>query len=136
MEKSVVHRAARAAGDGAVRDHRWRDREVPVELAHAGAVRLAAHHLLAGAGDHGAVPHPVRRLRHAPHRRLRLPHTHARALGEDDTGRARTPTAGLARTLGILPSRRRARRPSSDFVKLRTDGSYPSCTESMEMEPP
>src|SRR5918996_4976353 len=76
-------------------------RPEPVELAHAGALRLAPGHLLAGARAADAVPDPVRWIQNARPRPFPVAAPHARALGGYDSGRAGTIPAKDARALGL-----------------------------------
>src|ERR1044071_2149722 len=77
-------------------------RNESVELAPANAVRMAANHLLAGAGAAGPVPHPLRGPRHEALWAFQLPSADGRALGKNDAGGARKVPAELARTLRFL----------------------------------
>src|SRR5947208_2550376 len=83
-KEMVFHRAGGDSGDIAVHLHRRRDRAAPVELAVAATVRLARNHLLASAGDAGAVPHPLRPIRWTRFPSLSLAPSHGRALQEHD----------------------------------------------------
>src|SRR5437764_3180846 len=61
IKKSNLDRSAGHPGDPALCLHWRRNSDASVELAAAGAVRMAANYLLAGCGTAGSVPHSVRR---------------------------------------------------------------------------
>src|SRR5258708_9283648 len=52
--------------DGGLHHDRRRTGQAPVELADAGAVRMARNHVLAGFRTAGPVPDPVRTFRSRP----------------------------------------------------------------------
>src|SRR5260370_19326167 len=100
MEMDLPGSAGNSGDAGIYR--RWRrNRDAPVELAAAAALRLAPDHLLASAWTSGAVPDPLRRTWMAPFRSPQFPPSHERPLRAHDTGRARTIPATHARTLGL-----------------------------------
>src|SRR5437667_2700129 len=84
-KEMVFHGAGGDSGDIAVHLHRRRDRVASMELAVAATVRLARDHLLASAGDAGAVPHPLRQIRWTRFPSLPLAPSHGRALQEHDS---------------------------------------------------
>src|SRR6266700_1188581 len=89
-------------GDGIVHRHRRRNCDALVELVAARIVRMAANHLLAGAGTAASLPDSVRRpwcswfssFEYA----FQDAAAHGRAVGTDDAGRARKSRS----TLGTL----------------------------------
>ena len=81
-----------------------------VELAHAGALRIAHHHLLAGIGSTGPEQSPVRRISRAAPFWWPLAASHDGAMGTDDAGRTREIPPGHARPLWPLPVGSRTKR--------------------------
>src|SRR6266568_3271158 len=60
----------------------------PMELAHAGAVRLACHHLLAGLGTLDSQQNPLWRIPRRPASPLAMAPPNDGAMGADDSGGA------------------------------------------------
>src|SRR6266480_4849951 len=117
-----LDRSAGDFGDGIVHRHRRRNCDAFVELAAAGVVRMAANHVLAGAGTAASLPDSVRRpwcswfssFEYA----FQDAATHGRAVGANDGGRARKSPS----TLGTL--RIRAARGQADGVSPGQGGLF------------
>src|ERR1700686_3870208 len=93
------HSPAGDPGYGAICLRRGRNRDAPVELAAAAAVRLAPTQLLASAWTSSPMPDPLRRIWRPPFQSPPLPSSHKRAM--HDAGRTRTLPATHARTLRL-----------------------------------
>src|SRR5215208_6602216 len=98
----VFHRSRGDRRDGAVRGPRRLDRPLAVELAAAGALRLPADHVLAGARPPGVVPDSLRRIR---------PRRPASRAQPDVAGRARTVPSADARAFRLQRAARELRSP-------------------------
>src|SRR5258708_22244581 len=92
------------SGALAVYLHRRRGGVAAVEFAAATTLRLASNYLLAGAGNTGPVPHPLRWIWTPRVSSLPFPPPHGGAPGADDSRGAGALPAGHARTLRLRPT--------------------------------
>src|SRR5438270_10136250 len=108
-----------SGGDRRFYFHRWRSGDAALELAAAGIIWMAAHHLLAGARVVALVPDSVWRLGTCRASRARLP------AWPNDTGGAGEIPRRLAHALG-WSRRRKWRQQAARLIREERNDSLRS----------